>query len=112
MKPFGWGRLRGRRPATRITLNFLVTVGDMIFILAQWSEANRDAFDMNEFLTPHQTEQIIRRAYSAGGEGVQYSEWDKDVTDIQRRRAFRWAQRQARHAFPEQYEASRKEEWL
>lgn len=112
MKRFGWGEKKGDVVSTKITLNFIVSLHDMVHILAEWSERNRDQVDMAPTLSVFQIEQIIRRAYMFRGERARSTEWANGLTDIQVRRAYRWAQRQAKSAFPEQYGAAKKEGWL
>lgn len=112
MRGFGWGYRKGLRVATKITSTHIVEVSEMVNVLAAWSEAHRDDFDMSDFLTRTQVEQIIRRAYLDRGSVAGSADWARGRDDIAIRRAVRFAQRQLRFAFPVEYQLSRQDGWL
>lgn len=112
MKPFGWGWTKGTVPATRITVNYIVSVADMVHVLTVYAWENMREWPLEGTLRPFEVEQIIRRAYAASGDGIVYADLTERLTADQYETALKWAQSQIRTIFPEQYEASRKKGWL
>lgn len=103
MKPFGWGRMKGTRPATRIALEFISSTDDMLVILAHWAHMDTDERCTDEPLGRFHVEQIIRRAYQARGESAHSMAWIPELPEVTRQRVFRWARKQLAHAFPHYY---------
>jgi hypothetical protein len=97
MKPFGWGFLKGRTPATRITINFIVSIEDMREVMIRHAAENWDEETSTQLLPRHQVEQIIRRAYAQYGEGDAL--WGEELTTKQLTTYRAWADRQLKNAF-------------